>query len=63
MPTAHSPIDLGSLQKTLHSARATHKANSRTLTKAQDAFKRSKALLEASTAALEDAARNVLANG
>jgi hypothetical protein len=44
-------------------ARKTHSTNAKALTKAQEAAKRSKLALENATAALEDAARNVLANG
>lgn len=58
-----SPIDLGTLQQNLLLARRTHQSNSKALTKAQDAHKRSKLMLENSTSALEDAARNILSNG
>lgn len=56
-------IDLGTLQQTLTNARKLHTSNARALTKAQDAAKRSRLALESATAALDDAARNVLANG
>ncbi len=63
MPRTAPSIDLGTLQTTFQNARKTHILNSKALTKAQEAAKRSKQALESATGALEDAARNVLANG
>lgn len=62
MPTKPS-IDLGTLQTTLMNARRADSTNSKTLAKAQEASKRSKLALASAQAALDDAARNVLANG
>jgi hypothetical protein len=62
MPTKPS-IDLGTLQTAYQNARRTHALNVKALAKAQDAAKRSKATFDSAQAALEDAARNVLANG
>ena len=63
MTTQAPSINLGSLQSTLLAARKEHSACSKALAKAQEAAKRSKLALENATAALEEAARNVLANG
>lgn len=63
MATTSPSINLGTLQATLLSARKVHSTNAKALTKAQEAAKRSKLALENATAALEDAARNVLSNG
>jgi hypothetical protein len=60
--TKHS-IDLGTLQTILANARRAHSSNAKALSKAQEAAKRSKLALDSATAALEDAARNILANG
>lgn len=62
MPTKH-PIDLGTLQTALQNARRQHSTNARALTKAQDAASRSKKVLDDTTAALDAASRNILANG
>jgi len=61
MPTKPS-IDLGTLQQTFTNAKRTHALNSKNLAKAQEAAKRSKTAFDSAQAALEDAARNVLAN-
>jgi hypothetical protein len=63
MSQATPSINLGTLQSTLQAARKDHSTNSKALAKAQEAAKRSKLALENATAALEEAARNVLANG
>ena len=61
MPTKPA-IDLGTLQQAFVNARRMHSTNSKALAKAQEAAKRSRLALESATAALDDAARNVLAN-
>lgn len=63
MSTSKQAIDLGTLQQAFTNAKRTHALNSKNLAKAQDLAKRSRLALEAATAALDDAARNVLANG
>ncbi|MFT4115601.1 hypothetical protein [Bradyrhizobium sp.] len=56
-------IDLGALQAELMSARETHQAAAKALTKAQEAHARSKRALDDATAALDASSRCVLANG
>lgn len=56
-------IDLGTLQTAFINARRAHANNTKALAKAQDAAKRSKQAFDSAQAALDDAARNVLANG
>lgn len=56
-------IDLGMLQKSLTNARSVHAANSKALIRAQEAHARSKKVLDDTHAAMDSAARNVLANG
>lgn len=57
------PIDLGTLQTALQSARRTHLGNQRALTKCQEATARSKKALLDAQEALDAGSRSVLANG
>lgn len=63
MGNSKQAIDLGTLQSAFTNAKRLHTTNSKNLAKAQEAAKRSKQAFDSAQAALEDAARNVLANG